>query len=53
MAEVLPTMLSIAGPHIGKDMVKPLVVDADDHYKPNVEIGTARVIEEDVKEIKR
>lgn len=50
MAEVLPTMLSIAAPHIGKQLAKPLIVDADDHYKPNIEIGTPRVVEEDVKE---
>lgn len=49
LPEVIPTMLSIAAPHIGRETNRPMRVDVGDKYKPNVEIGPATVIEEDVK----
>ncbi|PTY05499.1 hypothetical protein DB347_14055 [Opitutaceae bacterium EW11] len=48
LEDVMPAMLSIAAPNIGKQTTRPVIVNADDRYKPTIEIGPARVIEEDV-----
>lgn len=45
MPEVLPTMLTIAGPFIGKETSRPICVNANDHFKPKVEIGEIKVVE--------
>lgn len=49
LPEVLPSMLTIAGPHIGRETNRPIRVDVGNNFRPNVEIGPATVIEEDVK----
>jgi len=49
LPEILPSMLTIAAPHIGRETSRPVLIDVGDKYKPNVEIGPAQVIEEDVK----
>lgn len=48
LPEVIPTMLALGGPHIGRQTKKPLVVRAGDQYKTDVRIGPTRVLEEDV-----
>ena len=49
LPEVLPTMLAVAAPMIGKETGKPVRIDIDEHYKPRVELGPLQVIETDVK----
>jgi hypothetical protein len=39
MADTLPTMLSIATPHIARDTAVPVWIRASDRYKPVVKIG--------------
>ncbi len=39
MADTLPTMLTIAGPNIGKETPKPVWVDADEKFKGDVKVG--------------
>jgi len=45
MAETLPTMMSIAGPYIGRDTKAPVWVNASDKFKPEVRIGNPKVEE--------
>lgn len=45
MPEVLPTMLTLAAPFIGRETSKPVWINADDHFKPKVEIGEMKVLE--------
>lgn len=45
LPEVLPTMLTIAGPFVGKETRRPVWVNANDHFKPKVEIGEMKVLE--------
>ena len=49
LPEVLPTMLTVAAPLIGRETNHPIRIDVGKHYKPTVELGPLRVIEEDVK----
>lgn len=53
LPEVMPSMLTIAAPHIGRSTDRPVRVDVGSHYTPNVEIGPATVIEENVKTSER
>lgn len=45
MNETLPTMLAIAGPHIGRETPKPVSINASDKFKPDVKIGDPTVVE--------
>jgi len=41
----LPAMLALAGPHIGRETVKPVSIKATDKFRPEVKIGDPTVIE--------
>jgi hypothetical protein len=45
MADTLPVMLALAGPHIGRDTAKPVSVKASEAFKPDVKIGDPTVVE--------
>ena len=45
LPEVLPSMLAIAGPNIGRETARPVVVNFMDKFKPDVEIGNPTVVE--------
>lgn len=49
LPEVLPTMLNVAAPLIGRETSRPIRIDVGKNYKPRVELGPLQVIEEDVK----
>lgn len=51
LPEVLPTMLSIAAPHIGRETTKPVWINASDRYKPDIRIGEPRVVEENSPDV--
>ena len=42
-------MLVVAAPMIGHETNRPIRIDVDKHYKPSVEIGPLRVVDDDVK----
>lgn len=46
MRETLPAMLALAGPHIGRETVKPVSIKAADKFKGEVRIGDATVVED-------
>lgn len=45
LADTLPTMMSIAGPYIGRDTKAPVWVNASDKFKPDIRIGDLKVEE--------
>jgi hypothetical protein len=45
MAGSLPTMLALAAPYIGRETDMPVSVSATDHFKPDVKLGDAKVVE--------
>ena len=45
MRETLPAMLTLAGPHIGKETAKPVSIKATDKFKGEVKIGDPTVVE--------
>ena len=45
MPEVLPSMLAIAGPNIGRETTRPVVINVSDKFKPDIEIGNPTVVE--------
>jgi len=45
LPEILPSMLAIAGPYIGRETAKPVVVDVTDKFVPDIEIGNPTVVE--------
>lgn len=45
LPDVLPTMMAISGPNIGREMNKPAWVNASDKYKPDVQIGDPVLVE--------
>lgn len=45
MPETLPVMLTLAGPHIGRETARPVHVTAADKLKPDVKIGDPTVVE--------
>ena len=49
LPEVLPTMVAVAAPLIGRETARPIRIDVGKHYRPTVELGPLKVIEEDVK----
>jgi hypothetical protein len=44
LPEVLPTMLTLAAPNIGRDTPKPVTVTVGDKYRPEVRIGEPTVV---------
>lgn len=45
MADTLPTMVTIAGPYIGRETNIPVWVNASDKFKPDIKIGNPKVEE--------
>ncbi|HUJ42739.1 MAG TPA: hypothetical protein VLW52_03925 [Opitutaceae bacterium] len=45
LADSLPTMVTIAGPYIGRSTAAPVWVNASDRFKPDVRIGNPKVEE--------
>ncbi len=45
MNETLPAMLALAGPHIGRETVKPVSILATEKFKAEVKIGDPTVVE--------
>lgn len=45
LGDVLPTMMAISGPNIGREMNKPSWVNASEKYKPDVRIGDPLMVE--------
>lgn len=45
LPEVFPAMLSIAGPHIGRETQGPVWKRASEHYRPDVKIGELQLVE--------
>lgn len=45
LPDVLPAMLSIAGPHIGRETAGPVWKTASEHYRPDVKIGELQLVE--------
>jgi hypothetical protein len=44
MFDALPKMAAIAAPQIGRQTDSPVHILAADHYRPDIEIGTATVV---------
>jgi hypothetical protein len=49
LTEAIPLVLSIGGANIGKHTDKPVLVYASEHYKPSVEIGDLKTVEEEAR----
>jgi hypothetical protein len=49
LPEILPTMLTVAAPLIGRETKHPVWTHREKRYEPRVEIGPLKVIEMDVK----
>jgi hypothetical protein len=45
LQEALPTMLAIAGPNIGRETGKPVLISAGDKLKPDIRIGNPTLVE--------
>ena len=45
MRETLPAMLTLAGPHIGRETVKPVSIKATEKFKGEVKIGEPTVVD--------
>ena len=45
LPDVLPTMMAISGPNIGREMAKPSWINASEKYKPDVQIGDPILVE--------
>ena len=45
LADVLPTMMAISGPNIGREMSRPAWINASEKYKPDVQIGDPILVE--------
>ncbi|MBI5381243.1 MAG: hypothetical protein HZA31_05025 [Opitutae bacterium] len=45
LGDVLPSMLAIAGPNIGRETAKPVWVNASEKFKPEVKIGDPVIVE--------
>ena len=45
MRETLPAMLALAGPHIGRETIKPVSLKATETFKTEVKIGDPTVVE--------
>jgi hypothetical protein len=44
-AEILPSMLALAGPQVGRETARPVVVTAGERFKAEVKIGDPTVVE--------
>jgi hypothetical protein len=49
LPEILPTMLTVAAPLIGKETKHPVWINPGKHYQPRIEIGPLKVIEMGIK----
>jgi hypothetical protein len=49
LPEVLPTMLTVAAPLIGRETNRPIRIDVGKHYHPTVELGPLKVLDPDVR----
>jgi hypothetical protein len=49
LPEILPTMLTVAAPLIGRETKHPIWIRVDKRYESRVEFGPVKVIETDVK----
>jgi hypothetical protein len=45
LPDVLPTMMAISGPNIGREMSRPAWVNASEKYKPDIKIGDPVLVE--------
>jgi hypothetical protein len=45
LADALPSMLAIAGPHLGRETARPVWTSASEKFKPNVKLGELQLIE--------
>jgi hypothetical protein len=45
LPDVLPTMMAISGPNIGREMARPAWINASEKYKPDVKIGDPVLVE--------
>jgi hypothetical protein len=45
LGEVMPTMMSVAGPHLGRDTEKPVWVDVSEKFKPSVELKDLKILD--------
>ena len=45
LPDVLPTMMAISGPNIGREMSRPAWINASEKYKPDVQIGDPVLVE--------
>lgn len=45
LPDVLPTMMAISGPNIGREMNRPTWINASEKYKPDVQIGDPVLVE--------
>ena len=45
LPDVLPAMMAISGPSIGREMTRPTWVNASDKFKPDVQIGDPVLVE--------
>jgi hypothetical protein len=49
LPEILPTMLTVAAPLIGRETKHPVWINRENRYEGRVEVGPLQVIERDVK----
>ncbi len=52
LPEILPTMLTVAAPLIGRETTHPVWINVDKHNEGRVDFGPLKVIEMDVKSVK-
>lgn len=45
LADAMPSMLAIAGPHFGRETARPVWMSASEKFKPNVKLGELQLIE--------
>lgn len=45
LSEVLPAMLTIAGPYVGRETSRPVWINASDKFKPDIKIGDPTLVE--------
>jgi hypothetical protein len=49
LPEVLPTMLTVGAPFLGRATVRPVRIDVSEKYTPRINLGPLKITEEDVK----
>lgn len=45
LAESMPAMLAIAGPHLGRETARPVWMSATEKFKPDVKLGELQLVE--------